>query len=283
MATYATTAVLRHALRGCDHVVHLAAETGTGQSMYEIRRYCDINVLGAAALLEAVAAVREHVERLVVASSRAVYGEGKYSLDGAAVFPRGRLPSRLGAGHLRPALRSHRQAPDTGGEPTKSHGSSRTPSTAATKHSQETMVMLGAASFDVEAVALRFQNVYGPGQSLSNPYTGILSIFSNRILHGHGIDIYEDGLESRDFVYVEDVVESLWLSLTRPEARHEVFGIGSGVPTSVMTGRSTLGEAIRLVSAPAHHRFVPRRRHPPQLCRHHEVEAAARLRGEGSL
>ncbi|RYG95585.1 MAG: NAD-dependent epimerase/dehydratase family protein, partial [Alphaproteobacteria bacterium] len=226
-------ATLRSALEGCDAVVHLAAETGTGQSMYEVARYCHTNVQGTALLLEAIADRKHQIKRVVVASSRAIYGEGRYELDGQAIYPTSRLDEDLAQGRFEPRCASSGRelkvvATDEQSriQPNSIYG--------LTKYTQEHLTMLNCKALGVEAVALRFQNVYGPGQSLSNPYTGILSIFSTRIRHGSGIDIYEDGKESRDFIFIDDVVESLVLALTKPEASGECFGIGTGVGTSVM-------------------------------------------------
>jgi dTDP-L-rhamnose 4-epimerase len=227
------------ALDGCDAVVHLAAETGTGQSMYEITRYCHSNVQGTAVLLEAIAARKQAVRSVVVASSRAVYGEGRYSLDGRFVYPRSRLESDLAQGRFEPrceatgrTLQVEATDEDAHIAPNSIYG--------VTKYTQEQMTLLSCKAMGIASVALRFQNVYGPGQSLSNPYTGILSIFSTRIRHQHGIDVYEDGRESRDFVYIDDVVESLVIALTRTEAAGEVFGIGTGVATTVLAVAQTL-------------------------------------------
>ncbi len=222
------------ALVGCDAVVHLAAETGTGQSMYEVARYCHTNVQGTAVLLEAIAACKDNIRRVVVASSRAVYGEGRYELDGQYVYPTGRAEADLARGRFEP------RCPNTGRElkvVATDEDSRIQPNSiyGLTKYTQEHMTLLNCKALGIGAVALRFQNVYGPGQSLSNPYTGILSIFSTRILHGQGIDIYEDGNESRDFVYIDDVVDSIVRSLVHHSVRDEVFGIGFGVPISVRT------------------------------------------------
>lgn len=232
-------AVVLAALDGCDVVVHLAAETGTGQSMYEVSRYCHVNVQGTAVLLEAVAARKGRLRKFVVASSRAVYGEGRYSLDGQYVYPKTRREADLRAGRFEPVCESSGRPLQV--EPTD-EDSRILPNSiyGVTKYTQEQTVMLNCLAMGVDATALRFQNVYGPGQSLSNPYTGILSIFSTRIRHGRGIDIYEDGHESRDFVFIDDVVDSIVRSLSSPGATGEVFGIGTGVATSVMNVARTL-------------------------------------------
>jgi dTDP-L-rhamnose 4-epimerase len=232
-------ATVRAALQGCSAVVHLAAETGTGQSMYEVAHYCQTNVQGTAVLLEAIAEVKNEIRKVVVASSRAVYGEGKYSKGGEFVYPAGRKESDLSRGIFEP--RCNATGLPLKVEPTdEASGIHPNSIYGVTKYTQEQMVLLNCKAMGIDAAALRFQNVYGPGQSLSNPYTGILSIFSTRIRHGRGIDIYEDGLESRDFIYINDVVESLVLALTRPESAGHVFGIGTGVATNVMSVAQTL-------------------------------------------
>ena len=230
----ADRAAVEAALTDCDAVVHLAAETGTGQSMYEVTRYCQSNVQGTAVLLEGIAARKEQLRKVVVASSRAVYGEGRYSLDGSYLYPVKRREVDLAAGRFDPVCSRTGEVmqlvstdEDSRIQPNSIYG--------VTKYSQEQMTLVNCRALGIPAVALRFQNVYGPGQSLSNPYTGILSIFSTRILHGQCIDIYEDGKESRDFVYIDDVVDSIVRSTLRDDVCDEVFGIGSGVPTAVMT------------------------------------------------
>ena len=227
-------------LPGQDAVVHLAAETGTGQSMYEIHRYAEVNVGGTARMLDWLANHPHQVRRMVVASSRAIYGEGKYrDADGLVVYPGARKDDDMRAGRFEPLCartgRPLELLPTD--EESKIHPSSVY---GITKQNQEQMVMTVCPTLGIEPVALRYQNVYGPGQSLKNPYTGILSIFSTRILNGNPIQVFEDGLESRDFVYIDDVVESTCLALFRAEAAGEVFGIGSGVATDVLTVARTL-------------------------------------------
>jgi dTDP-L-rhamnose 4-epimerase len=231
------------ALPGQDAVVHLAAETGTGQSMYEIRRYVDTNIAGTAQMLESLAKGSYGVKKLVVASSRALYGEGRYrDSTGRIVYPGARDIVNLKEGRFE--LYDENNAPlelMSTDESSKLHPSSVY---GITKMTQEQMIMTVCPTIGISPVALRYQNVYGPGQSLSNPYTGILSIFSNRILNKKPIQIFEDGLESRDFVHIQDVVSATLAALMRPEANGEVIGIGSGVATSVMDAASTLVSAI---------------------------------------
>lgn len=232
------------ALAGQEVVVHLAAETGTGQSMYEIERYCRVNVGGTALLLDLLANSPHSVRRLVVASSRAVYGEGKYwSKKSGAVYPNPRSPQEMTSGDFEikhPGCAEPLTAVATD-EGSKLHPSSVY---GITKLTQEQLVMTVCPPLGIIPVAFRYQNVYGPGQSLSNPYTGILSIFSNLIMSGTGINVFEDGLESRDFVFVDDAVDATILGIHRPEAANEVFNVGSGRPVSVRLVADTLSKHL---------------------------------------
>ncbi|MEM9500340.1 MAG: NAD-dependent epimerase/dehydratase family protein [Pseudomonadota bacterium] len=229
-----------------DAIVHLAAETGTGQSMYQIERYSSVNIGGTSLLLDILANQDHAVKRVVVASSRSIYGEGRYRTPaGDHVYPAHRAEADMEAGDF--AVKY----PGVNGELelTSTHEESRIhPSSVygITKQMQEQLVMTVCPSIGIECVALRYQNVFGPGQSLSNPYTGILSIFSNLIMQRKPINIFEDGTESRDFVFVEDVVSATALSLTHPSAANEVFNVGTGVPVSVLTVAQTL---VRLFNA----------------------------------
>jgi dTDP-L-rhamnose 4-epimerase len=227
-------------LPGCDTVVHLAAETGTGQSMYAIRHYTDVNIGGTALLLDLIANERLPVRRLVVASSRAVCGEGKYRCDThGIVFPAPRIEADMATGDFGvhcPVCRVPAQFVPTDEEtpvrPSSVYG--------ITKLTQEQMVLTVGQALGISAVAFRYQNVYGPGQSLSNPYTGILSIFSTRIRSGNGIRIFEDGHESRDFVYIDDVVAVTQRAVEFDGPLSGVFNVGSGVATDVLTIAQTL-------------------------------------------
>jgi dTDP-L-rhamnose 4-epimerase len=234
-------AALERAMHGQDAIVHLAAETGTGQSMYEVDRYVDVNIRGTGLMLDIlVKSDRNSVRKVVVASSRAIYGEGKYRSPAIGiVYPGARLEKDMLAGrfdHLCPQSGERMECVATD-EESKIHPSSVY---GITKQNQEQMVMTVCRSIGVGASALRYQNVYGPGQSLSNPYTGILSIFSTRIKNGNPIKVFEDGLESRDFVYIDDVVDATYAALTSPNADDQVFGIGSGERTAVVDVAKTL-------------------------------------------
>lgn len=236
--------VVEPLLRNKDIVIHLAAETGTGQSMYEIDRYTRVNIGGTALLLDILANDdRREVSKIVVASSRAIYGEGRYfSRELGFVYPEARSESDLLAGNFEPTypgaksgLKVVATTEDSKIHPTSVYG--------ITKSTQESLVMTVGPAIGIAAVALRYQNVYGPGQSLANPYTGILSIFSSRIRRGKSINIFEDGLESRDFVYIDDVVRATVQAALDPRADNLVFNVGSGVGTTVNTVVSELMRA----------------------------------------
>ncbi|MBO1895821.1 NAD-dependent epimerase/dehydratase family protein [Shewanella sp. BF02_Schw] len=228
------------ALVGIDTVVHLAAETGTGQSMYQIKKYSDVNIGGSAILLDLMANEPHNISKMVIASSRSIYGEGKYLCkQHGIVYPNARSAEdmKLADFNVKCPVCSVSVELLATDEESKIHPSSIY---GVTKQVQEQMFMITGQSLGIPTVSLRFQNVYGAGQSLSNPYTGILSIFSTRIKNGNDINIFEDGLESRDFIYIDDVVESIMLSIFKDEANYQIFNVGSGVCTDVLTVAETL-------------------------------------------
>lgn len=233
---------LLEAMQGQDVIVHLAAETGTGQSMYQVDRYVQANIGATGLLLDLLGNNPHQVKRMVIASSRSIYGEGKYLReDGIPVYPGHRNSHDLERGVFEvqdPAGKGKLQTMPTD-EESKIHPSSVY---GITKQVQEQLVMTVCPLLGIEPVALRYQNVYGPGQSLVNPYTGILSIFSNLIMNGKPINIFEDGLESRDFVYIDDVVDATKLAIAHPNASNGIFNVGSGVATDVNTVASSLIE-----------------------------------------
>jgi dTDP-L-rhamnose 4-epimerase len=221
---------VRRALDGADVVVHFAARVGVGQSMYEIAEYTAVNCLGTGVLLEAL--LDHPVERLLVASSMSVYGEGRYVDAGgspvtAVARSRGQLergewePRGPGGEELRPVPTAEDKHP------------SLSSIYALGKFDQERMCLLFGAAYRVPTVALRFFNVYGPYQALSNPYTGVLAIFAGRLLNGRPPLIYEDGDQRRDFVSVQDVACACRMAIERPEAGGQVLNIGSGESVSV--------------------------------------------------
>jgi len=222
---------VRRALKDVDAVFHLAAMVGVGQSMYELGAYTSVNNLGTATLLEAL--VERPVERLVVASSMSVYGEGLYrDADGAEVPAVERTPEQLRRHEWEPRdLDGHVLCP----VPTPEH---KLPSLASvyalSKYDQEKMCLLVGAAYGIPTCALRFFNVYGTRQALSNPYTGVLAIFASRILNGARPRIFEDGLQRRDFVSVHDAAEACRLAMTAPAAPGGVFNVGSGAAVSVL-------------------------------------------------
>lgn len=241
----------RAALEGIDTVVHLAAETGTGQSMYAIGHYTGVNVGGTALMMDIIANERLPVKRIVVASSRAVYGEGKYHCpEHSVVFPLSRHEPEMSAGDF------ELHCPECGAAtdflPTDEDAPLRPISVyAVTKLAQEQMVLTVSKALGISAVAFRYQNVYGPGQSLSNPYTGILSIFSTRIRNNCDINIFEDGRESRDFVYIDDVVAATRSGIEADEPILDVFNVGSGVATDVLSVANMLQNLLG-ISVPTH-------------------------------
>jgi dTDP-L-rhamnose 4-epimerase len=234
---------LRKALSGCEGVVHLAAETGTGQSMYKIAHYTNINIGGTGLLLDILANTKHAVKRVVVASSRAIYGEGKYfSKKYGHVYPGHRSMADMEKGDFRI---KYKDDDDLILEATDEESKIRPSSVyGISKYTQEQLVMTVCPDIGIEATALRYQNVYGPGQSLSNPYTGILSIFSNLIMQGKGINVFEDGKESRDFVYIDDVTAATTAALERPNAAGEIFNVGTGIATDVITVAGMLVEKL---------------------------------------
>jgi dTDP-L-rhamnose 4-epimerase len=232
------------ALRGQEIVVHLAAETGTGQSMYQIERYVDVNVRGTANLLDILANEPHSVKKILLSSSRAIYGEGKYSCpEHRTIYPAARTAADMRSGDFSvkcPLCGRIAQLLATD-EDSKLHPSSIY---GVSKQSQEQLFMTTGQSLQIPAVSLRFQNVYGPRQSLQNPYTGILSIFSTRIRNCAPISIFEDGKESRDFVFIDDVVEATRLAIESDGANFEIFNVGSGVRTDVLTVATLLRAAL---------------------------------------
>lgn len=230
------------ALDDVNIVVHLAAETGTGQSMYEINKYIDSNIGGTSRLLELLTNEKHKVEKLVVAASRAVYGEGKFECkDHGVVYPKSRLEEDMSKGDFEvkcPICKNKVTMLPTDEEsalhPTSVYG--------FTKQAQEHLCMIVGQSIKLPVVAFRFQNVYGPGQSLKNPYTGILSIFSTRIKNSNDISIFEDGYETRDFVYIDDVTDAIILGIENDSANFNVFNVGSGEKIDVLTVANTLKE-----------------------------------------
>jgi dTDP-L-rhamnose 4-epimerase len=224
---------LENALTGQNIIVHLAAETGTGQSMYEIERYNKVNIGGTSLILDILANNPHEVQKIIIASSRAIYGEGKYLSDEfGVVYPDHRADENMRTGDFEVkypgCIKPLKLLPTD--EESKIHPSSVY---GITKQTQEQLVMTVTKALGLAGVVFRYQNVYGPGQSLTNPYTGILSIFSTRIMQKKPINIFEDGLESRDFVFISDVVDATILGIEKDKANNQIFNVGSGRNTSI--------------------------------------------------
>lgn len=225
---------LSYAVGNCDALIHLAAETGTGQSMYELSRYCKTNVVGTANILENLTKHGVNISKIILASSRSVYGEGKYKCkQHGVIYPNYRRPDNL---------RNHNfeHTCELCGDLLEvcatDESSKINPLSiyAATKLQQEQLISIQGKALGISTSTLRFQNVYGPGQSLKNPYTGILSIFTTLLKENKEINIFEDGLESRDFVFIDDVVETVCDAIKMDGITNEVVNVGTGMATSVI-------------------------------------------------
>jgi dTDP-L-rhamnose 4-epimerase len=236
---------VRRALEGVEAVVHFAAAVGVGQSMYEIERYTSINAIGAAVVLEEAIERRDAVRKLLVASSMSIYGEGQY-----------RNP-RTGETGLAPWLRPDQQLAarewdlrgDDGTplepEPTAETKPLRPTSIyAINKRDHEEMFLAIGAAYGIPAVALRFFNVYGERQSLSNPYTGVAAIFSSRLLNDHAPLVFEDGEQTRDFIDVRDIARCCALALTEDGADGRTLNVGTGRPTSIAAVAETIARGL---------------------------------------
>ena len=233
--------VVTHALKGIEAVVHLAAEVGVGQSMYAVERYTSANETGSAVLFEAL--IDHPVRRVVTASSMSIYGEGLYRDADGKLVPN--------------AERVARSSDAQSWDPIDAQGRALTPVAtpewkqpslasiyALGKYVQERQTLIMTQAYGMEGTCLRLFNVYGPGQALSNPYTGVLAIFSSRILNGQPPMIFEDGEQRRDFVYVGDVARAFCEALTNPKAAGEVFNIGSGADRSVRQVARSIARAL---------------------------------------
>lgn len=238
--------VMKTVLSNADGIVHLAAETGTGQSMYEIEKYNEVNSQATALMLDVITNEKLPIKRVLLASSRSVYGEGAYVSEGQdpsiRIYPRPRLPEEL-ANHQWTAK------DESGVElipvPTREDDKIQPASIyASTKYAQEDLIAICCDSLGIGYGILRLQNVYGEGQSLNNPYTGILSIFSTRVRRDKHLPIFEDGLETRDFVHVSDVAGAFLAALVREEAPNTIINVGTGEFTTVIDIASQLTRAF---------------------------------------
>jgi dTDP-L-rhamnose 4-epimerase len=229
---------------GAQIIIHLAAETGTGQSMYQGTRYVEVNCAGTSILTDILSVNRYSIEKVILASSRSIYGEGKYiSESGEIFYPGLRNELDMAEGRyecLHPTNKTRLKPLPTDElsriNPLSVYG--------LTKYFQENLLLNVCGNLNIKYIALRFQNVYGPGQSLSNPYTGIISIFSNRIKQNKDIFIFEDGLESRDFVFIEDIVKAIKLAVINEKIHTNIFNVGSGVMITVLDVANNIASMI---------------------------------------
>lgn len=228
-----------------DAVVHLAAAVGVGQSMYQINKYCETNVMGTARLLDALANTNHNVKRLVVASSMSIYGEGRYCCENCGeageAYPRTEdylrkelwepvCPHCFGVGTMKPI-----PTPET-------HPVRPTSVYAVTKRDQEELCLSVGKAYGINTTALRYFNIYGPRQSLNNPYTGVCAIFQQRIKAGQPPVVYEDGRQCRDFTSVHDITQANLLALNNGALSGKAFNVGTGQPTSILQVAETLAE-----------------------------------------
>lgn len=237
---------LRAALQGVRLIIHDAAEVGVGQSMYEVVRYVDANTGGTAVLLELLANEKHSVEKIVVASSMSIYGEGAYRCaEHGDVYPRLRPASQLA--ERRWDLRCPRCQKAVTPIPTREDKPLFPTSIyAISKMDQELMCLTMGAAYGFAAVALRYFNTYGPRQALSNPYTGVAAIFSSRLLNRNRPLVFEDGSQSRDFIHVRDIARANILALESPQADGHAINVGTGRPTTVAKVAEVLAKQLRL-------------------------------------
>lgn len=224
---------LKEVVMDVDIVFHQAAMVGVGQSMYQVENYMDVNTLGTAKLLDILVNEEHSVKKLVVASSMSVYGEGKYICEECGVvYPKLRPKEQLNAREWE--MKCPRCGKEVKAAPTDEDKPLHPTSIyAISKRDQEEMSLVAGRAYGIPTVALRYFNVYGPRQSLSNPYTGVCAIFSSRIKNNSNPIIFEDGWQSRDFISVYDIVQANILVMNKNRADYEVFNVGTGKPTSI--------------------------------------------------
>jgi dTDP-L-rhamnose 4-epimerase len=262
-------AVLR--LSRPSQIVHLAAETGTAQSLSEATRHGSVNVVGTTQLLDALSRAAHVPDQIVVASSRAVYGEGAWQCGSQIFYPQPRSHAQLVAGIWDPQGPTEDPAvplPSCAGRteprPTNIY--------AATKLAQEHILASWAAARDTNLSILRLQNVYGPGQSLTNSYTGIVALFARFARQQRPLEIYEDGQIVRDFIYIDDVVEALFAAIAEPATEARCLDIGSGTPTTI----HELGQKIAAICGAPEPVVVAKFRDGDVRAARCDVEAATR-------
>ncbi|HEY5429157.1 MAG TPA: SDR family NAD(P)-dependent oxidoreductase [Solirubrobacteraceae bacterium] len=238
------------ALQGIEAVVHLAAEVGVGQSMYEISRYVDANTSGTGVLLDLIANQKTEVRRIVVASSMSIYGEGTYRCATHGVT---HPPLRSGAQLASRDWELH--CPECGEVLTPTGTAETKPPRptsvyAISKMDQELLCLAVGGAYDLGVVALRYFNTYGPRQALSNPYTGVAAIFSSRLLNGRAPLAFEDGQQLRDFIHVRDTARATVLALESSAADGQAINVGADSPMTVVEVAGALGDALGVDIAP---------------------------------
>jgi dTDP-L-rhamnose 4-epimerase len=236
------------ALAGVETVLYLPACTGTGQSMYQVERYSDVNARGAAVFCEALAAVRDRIRRVVVSSTRAVYGEGAAVCpDHGRVVPRSRRAEDLAAGRFETTCPLC-HGPVTPAASLESDSVAPVSIYGITKLAQEQLIANLCGALGLPCTVFRYQNVYGPGQSLNNAYTGILSIFTQLLLAGREINLFEDGAPTRDFVFIDDVAEYNVRALESDRPGLQILNVGSGVRSTLFALVDALAAALNVAA-----------------------------------
>lgn len=238
-------AAVAAALQGVSVVFHEAAAVGVGQSMYDIQHYVDVNSNGCATLLDVMVNNKNSVEKLIVASSMSVYGEGAYHCPRCVrrVHPRLRALSQMAEGDWE----LHCPTCGCGLTPRPTDEVKPLLPTsvyAITKRDHEELCLTVGSAYEIPTVALRYFNVYGPRQSVSNPYTGVIAIFLSRLANGNPPLVFEDGHQSRDFIHVSDIVQANLLALEHDNAKYEVFNVGTGQPTTLVELLQTLAAVL---------------------------------------
>ena len=235
---------LKEAIAGMDVIYHLAAAVGVGQSMYEVQKYVEINSLGGAVLLDILANEDHGVSKLIVASSMSIYGEGQYLChECGIVYPKLRSATQLENSDWE----MHCPNCDAIVDPMPTNEDKPlfpTSIYAISKRDHEEMFITIGRAYDIPTVALRYFNIYGSRQALSNPYTGVAAIFSSRLLNHQSPIVFEDGLQSRDFIHVSDIVQANLLSLEKDEANFEVFNVGTGRKLTILDMGNILIESL---------------------------------------
>jgi dTDP-L-rhamnose 4-epimerase len=237
--------LLREVLKGVDVIFHFAATVGVGQSMYEISRYMSVNTQGTAELLQAILDTKAPIQKLIVASSMSIYGEGRYVCGdcGLPASPPVRSVSQLKLGQWELHCQACRGVlqPEPTGETKPSEINSMY---ALSKRDQEELCLIYGRTYGLPVTALRFFNIYGTRQALSNPYTGVAAIFASRLINSQAPLVFEDGEQQRDFVSVHDIVQANLLAMDRPESNGEVINIGCGKPIKIRRVAEILAAAL---------------------------------------